>query len=197
MNHSKVLPVVAFVLGSTCARASDLNLLGLYVGASAGPANSTYTSFGPSQAHGTGWKLMAGMRPLPFLGAEVEYTNFGSAAFSFSRFSLRYSGTARVTAEGLFAVGYLPLPPMLDVFAKVGLERVHTAVDEGAPPMCIDICPPIPPLELTARESESHVAYGGGAQFRLRSLALRAEYERTRTSLGHPGLLSFGMTWTF
>jgi len=33
------------------------------------------------------------------------------------------------------------------------------------------------------------------AQFRW--LALRADYERTNGSIGHPNLLSLGITWTF
>jgi hypothetical protein len=196
MDRSKILPVFAIVLGSTCARASDLNLLDLYVGASAGPATGTYTPSGASQGHDTGWKVTAGVRPVRFLGAEIEYTDFGSPASSWSVDVMDFRGTGHATAEGLFAVGYLPLAPKLDVFAKVGVERVRTTFD-GETQCKIGVFCLIGPLPVHVSESESDAAYGGGVQLRLRSLALRAEYERTRTGVGHPGLLSFGMTWTF
>jgi hypothetical protein len=198
MNRSKVLPVFAIALCSTGARASDLNLFGLYVGASAGPASGTYTASGGSQEHDTGWKVMAGVRPLPFLGGEVEYTDFGSAAASWHTAVQQFTGTGRATADGLFAVGYLPIPVIkLDAFAKVGVERVHTTADGQL--TCYGVyatCVAGPPPQVHVSGSESDAAYGGGVQLRLRSLALRAEYERASTSFGHPGLLSFGMTWT-
>jgi hypothetical protein len=197
MHRSKLLPVVAIALGSCGARAADL--LGLYVGAAAGPADTaSYTASGWRQGHDTGWKVEAGVRPLPFLGAQIEYIDFGHAASSWYTETAQWTGKGGATAEGLFAVGYLPVVPRLAVFAKVGFVHVHTAADAtglygGAGVLC-QINPP--PQHLHASQSEPEVGYGGGVQL-LRSLALRAEYERASTAFGHAGLLSFGTSWTF
>jgi len=194
-----ILPVFAAMLGATCASASDLNPLGIYAGAAAGPSYDSYTQLGADQDTGTGWKVSAGLRPVPFLGAELEYIDFGSARFSTASGPLGggFKGQAHATAEGLFAVGYLPIPiSAVDVFAKLGAEHVRTSADgigEVGPVTCGLECI----LPTHVRDSDTAIAYGAGVQWRLRSLALRAEYERADTGLGHPALLSFGINWTF
>jgi hypothetical protein len=74
---------------------------------------------------------MAGVRPIPFVGAELEYLDFGSESFSPNNGAgIGWTGTARARAGGLFAVGYWPiLPATLDLFARVGGERVRTTAD--------------------------------------------------------------------
>jgi hypothetical protein len=52
-------------------------------------------------------------------------------------------------------------------------------------------------VPVHVNETETDFAYGDGVQARLRPFALRAEYERTETSVGRPRLLSLGVTWTF
>lgn len=197
MKRILILPLFAALLGSTCVSASDINPLGLYIGAGAGPASDAYTRFGAGQDTAIGWKVDAGLRPLPFLGAELEYIDFGNASFSGSHGPLdsAFIGRAHATAEGLFAVGYLPIPlSTVDVFAKLGVEQVRTSGDGTASALPGQ---GIASESLRISGSESSAAYGAGVQLRLRSLALRAEYERTDTSFGHPALLSFGANWTF
>jgi hypothetical protein len=198
MKPSALLSAFAITLGMASASASDLNPLGFYIGAGVGQAQDTYVPLGSGDRRDTGWKVVGGLRPLPFLGAEAEYLDFGHQTF----LDPGQSGVARARAAGLFAVGYLPLMPRtLDLFARVGAERVHTAADGLAG--CVG--PPGPPPSaqcnvvwlLHVSESESDFAYGGGIQARLRPLGLRLEYERTDTRFGHPGLLSFGVTFTF
>lgn len=210
MKRALIGPLVAAVLGSTCVSASDVNPLGIYVGAALGPSYGNRTQSDTLYAarldHGTGWKVNVGLRPLPFLGAELEYIDFGSAHFSAPTNGAvaEYDGRAHATGEGLFAVGYLPIPiPALDLFAKLGAEHVRAATDgtyqSGPAVFCpANLNPPCGrPDPFHHQDSDTAFAYGAGVQYRLRSVALRAEYERTDTGVGHPALLSFGVDWTF
>lgn len=98
------------------------------------------------------------------------------------------------SAAALYAVGYLPIPVrFLDIFAKVGAVRTHTTYSGE---LCTPLCGSQFGVSLSADRTESDFAYGPGVQARSHSLAFRAEYERTDTTLGHPALLSFGVTWT-
>jgi hypothetical protein len=207
VRRSILLSACAIALGARCASAGDFNPLGVYVGAAAGPSYDTFTDLGAREPHDTAWQVVAGLRPLPFLGAELEYTDFGTLSPRAPAFP-NYPGsqvfanaTEHAQAGGLFAVGYLPIPlSPLDVFGKVGWERVNTTASyvPQCPPYAF--CPAGPLMTMSVRDTESDVAYGGGVQVRipgLRSLALRAEYEQTETRLGRPALLSFGATWTF
>jgi hypothetical protein len=193
MKRSIALSTLAITLGTACASASDLNPLGVYLGAGVGQAGDIYTRYQSEDHHDTGWKVVAGLRPIPFLGAELQYLDFGSESFVGTTGAV---GTARARAAGLFAVSYWPiLPATLDLFAKVGGEHVHTTADGlfGCPPgtLCLAVRP------LHESVTESNLAYGGGLQARLRALRLRVEYERTDTAVGHPRLLSVGITYTF
>jgi hypothetical protein len=201
MKRSILLSAFVITLGTTCASASDLNPLGVYLGASVGQADDIYKApYTPYSGdhHDTGWKVVAGLRPIPFLGGELEYVDSGSERFE----APGAVGTARARAGGLFAMGYWPiLPGTLDFFAKVGGERVHTTADGVTG--CVGPTPSGPYVQcfhigfLHASVTESDFAYGGGLQARLRALGLRVEYERTDTAVGHPRLLSAGITYTF
>ena len=203
MRYKVFLVWVPLALGSSFAAASDFNPLGFYIGGAAGPTRDTYTQFGISDETRTGWKAVAGLRPIRFFGAEVEYVDFGKTTVSapvgfggpiFGAFG----GTAHARAMGVFGVGYLPIPiPYLSLYAKGGIERLHTTVDGLA--ACEPLQPPVTCLGfgLHVDQTESDFAYGGGAQVQVERLAFRAEYERTNSSVGHPNLLSFGVTWTF
>lgn len=202
MKYSPVLSACATVLAATAAQASDLNPLNYYLGASVGQASDTYTALDSHVDHDTGWKVVGGLRPLPFLGGEVEYIDFGNTRFfprGVSSLAPGGSGNATASAGALFALLYLPLPPVLDLFAKVGGERVHTTATGTSG--CVPSEPGAPTCLVLANfhisDTESDFAYGAGVQAHLLALALRAEYERTDTSWGHPALLSVGVTYTF
>lgn len=192
------LAFVPLALLAASAVASDFNPFGLYVGGAVGPARETYTAFGINDETRTGWKALVGFRPIPFLGAEVEYVDFGraqaSAPVGYGPMGGGFGGTARATAAGFFGLGYLPIiPSYLSLYAKAGAERLHTSVGGFAP------CAP-PALCIGAwnvNQTESDFSYGGGVQAQFHSLALRAEYERINSSIGDPNLLSLGITWTF
>lgn len=199
MHRTALLSCIFAASTASAALASDLNPAGFYVGAAAVQSSDVYTQLGTADQTHTGWKVMAGLRPLHFLGAELEYADLGNAGFLSRSGPLGgdYSGTRSANTTGLFAVAYLPLPtPFLDIFAKVGGQRTHTTADGvvycGIGPVICDLI-----AQEHVNETETDFAYGAGVQAKLRSLALRVEYERTETSVGQPRLLSFGVTWTF
>jgi OmpA-like transmembrane domain len=147
-----ILFVVLVGLAPEVAGAADL--LGLYIGGAAGQSQlrGEIKSFNcgpfvgspgasclggisaatPSVSFGhntTGWEAFAGIRPVSFLGAEVEYIDFGSSGgtsvaidSTANTLAMAGSATTHPTATALFAVGYLPVPvPHLDIFAKAGV----------------------------------------------------------------------------
>jgi opacity protein-like surface antigen len=187
-----LLTTLTIALGVTRAGASDFNPFGVYVGAAIGSGRDAVDNDDGAQLaeHATGWKLMAGLRPISVVGAEVDYIDFGSSSTD----AYLVQAKTHAHAAALFAMGYLPIPvPFLDIFAKAGWMRTHTTVSGAlscAPPaLCI--------LSLNQDRTDADFAYGGGVQAKFQSLAFRAEYERTATSLGHPNLLSLGIIWTF
>jgi len=91
ISTSRITTIITlFIAGVTTACADDL--VGLYLGGSVGEAHvrslddlSSYSTYAPSlrfdESH-LGFKLFAGMRPITFLGVEVEYADFGRAGTS-------------------------------------------------------------------------------------------------------------------
>jgi opacity protein-like surface antigen len=198
MKRTAFFVSAPLALGLMSAAASDYNPLGFYVGGAVGQARDTYTAFGASDETRTGWKAVAGLKPIPFFGAELEYVDFGTAEFSASigggPSGGGFGGTAHATAVGAFGVGYLPLPiPYLSAYAKAGMEHLHTSVNGSAactpPALCIG--------PWNVNQTQTDFAYGAGLQAQVEHLAFRAEYERADSSIAHPNLLSFGVTWTF
>jgi hypothetical protein len=152
--------------------------------------------------HHTAWKVMLGLRPIPVLGGELEYLDFGHAGVNSTFAELPLEADARVKGPALFAVGYIPLPiPLLDIYGKVGLAHLQTAVNATnvGHLICTTVCsaiawiPGVYHLDRTAWSS----VYGAGAQLKLSSIAVRVEYERVLESGGDPDLLSLGLTWSF
>jgi hypothetical protein len=196
---------------STFAFAADP--LGFYIGGALGRSTTrndqiVFTSpFVIPQSydldeHHTAWKAMLGLRPIPVLGAELEYLDFGHPSVSSTFAELPLEADARVKGPALFAVGYIPLPiPLLDIYAKVGLAHLQTTVNATnvGHYICSAACPNIawiPGVYHLNRTAWSG-AYGVGAQLKLSSIAVRVEYERVSESGGDPDLLSLGITWGF
>jgi hypothetical protein len=193
------------------ATASAGNLLGFYAGAGVGESTvrSDY-GFDPyypddSHPHHTAWKAVAGIRPIPFLGAEVEYLDFGHSS-SADAYDNRYDyygyqnrDDSHPKAGIFYAVGYLPLP-FVDLFVKGGVARLETNVNTYGPIVCTDgaygsSCGP----QLLGRDHawQTKAAYGAGVQGHIIGLALRAEYERINSSFGDPDAFMVSATWTF
>jgi hypothetical protein len=150
---------------------------GIYLGGSVGQSSLQVDDFN-YDADSTGYKLIAGWRFLDWLAVEGNYIDFGSGDDS-------VDGT-RIESEAdgvsLSAVGFLPVGPV-DLFARVG------AVDWSAD------------LSSSGLGSESDdgtdLTYGVGAQFRVWSLSIRAEYEIFDIEDADVDMISLGVTWTF
>ena len=192
------LSVASLGLGLASSASAD-NLLGLYVGAGVGESTvrSDY-GFDPdyptdSHPHHTAWKAMAGIRPIPFVGAEAEYIDFGhpSSADNYSETS-NFEADSHPKAGILSGVGYVPLP-FVDLFAKLGVARLETNVNTYSEEDC-GTCVPV----LTRQKVwETKLAYGAGVQAHFLGLAVRGEYERISSSLGDPDAYMLSATWTF
>lgn len=154
---------------------------GFYLGGSIGQANLkiddlTNNTFANDDFDGDdmAYKLIAGIRPLDWLGVEAAYVNFGKPEDTVLGQKLKADGDG-ISA---FAVGFLATGPV-DLFAKVGLiswdSKISGSFDDNG----------------------SDLAYGAGAQFRVLSLSIRAEYEKFDISDVDLDMISVGVTYTF
>jgi hypothetical protein len=191
----------AIIIGVLPLRfASAADSPGVYLGASAGESwvEASVPSLGSSEfgtpefrRDDTGYQVMLGIRPLPFLGAELDYLDLGHprGGIDFTPVDVRMRGGAA------FGVLYLPLPvPTVDLFAKAGVARLQTVVEGGSPFSCGYPCGFA--LFQDNRDTTG-LALGAGAQFRIGPFAIRTEYERFNAAGGNPSLATVGATWTF
>jgi opacity protein-like surface antigen len=195
------------------------NPLGLYIGAGAGTAITDQTQYDPIDqsfhrldGRPLGWNAVIGVRPVPFLGAEAEYLDFGKSHLPAGPV-VQVSGTSLTTqflgsqatdhAAAIFAVGYLPLPiPWVEPFAKLGWGQIWE--HDTTSGIYNNIYTHNGTLGFASTSQTSNrdgVAYGAGLQFHIQQLAIRAQYERISSSerLGwnNPALASVGLNWTF
>ena len=209
--------IAAGVLVAAATPAWADNPLGLYVGAGIGVSNvgnnysSNYCNCYPYGYYGgynnnnnVAWKVMLGMRPVPVIGAEVEYLDFGSSNGNDGYYNSYYDYGANThpKATMLFAVGYLPIPvPNLDVFGKLGAAHLQTDISfntcTGAynPAGGPGSCPTSSAYAID--QSNTKFAYGAGVQWRYQEFAFRAEYEGVSSEYGNPEAISVSVTWTF
>lgn len=171
----KAILATALSLASAASMAADN---GIYLGASIGDANIDIDQ-GLAQVDGddTGFKFIAGIRPLDWFAVEASYVNFGEAE----------QGPFAADADGISAFGvfFLPVGPV-DVFAKGGLISFDASVERDG--IAGDVF----------REDGTDLAYGIGVQFRLLSLGVRAEYEKFDIDdIDDANMLSIGVTYTF
>jgi len=171
----KAILATALLLASTATMAADN---GIYLGASLGRANielDRNTTGLDLDGDDTGFKFIAGIRPLDWFGIEASYVNFGEVE----------EGPLSVESNGItgFGVFFLPLGPV-DLFAKGGVISFDTDVkvrNLGS-----------------LRDNGTEFAYGAGVQFRLLSLGVRAEYEVFDIDdVDNANMLSIGVTYTF
>ncbi len=173
MPRTFLLLTALLALSATATAADN----GFYLGGSIGQANVKIDS-GLTRIDGddTAYKFIAGFRPLDWLAVETSYVNFGKAE----------ERTQRSESDGIsaFAVGFLAVGPV-DLFAKGGLINSDTSVVlKGG--------------GKVFKQDGTDLAYGVGAQFRLLSLSLRAEYERfDLDQVDDLNMFSIGVTYTF
>jgi Outer membrane protein beta-barrel domain len=192
---------VGVCTASTAALAD--NLAGFYVGAGAGYStirsdDSAYGLPGYYNDHQTAWKVIAGVRPIPILGAEFEYIDFGQPGRHGGYYDTNYSGLdSHPRASTLFAVGYLPVPiPLVDIYGKAGVARLQTDVTTFVASCSTPPCA-TPPNYFRENKTDNRFAYGVGVQSKYWGIAFRAEYERVSSPYGDPDALTVSATWTF
>ena len=170
----KAILATALLLASTASMAADN---GIYIGASLGDANVDIDQ-GIAQVDesDTGFKIVAGIRPLDWFGIEASYVNFGEPKQN--GFSTKTDG---ITGFGVF---FVPVGPV-DLFAKGGVISFDTNVKQKD-------------IGTFFRDDGTDFAYGVGVQFRLLSLSVRAEYEKFEVdNVDNANMLSLGVTYTF
>jgi opacity protein-like surface antigen len=164
---------------------------GIYLGA--GYAQSDYGLDNPLDADGfddedSGYKLIAGWRPLDNFGVELNYIDHGEARLPGSAcvplIGVPCPGDARLAAETLsgFAVGYIDFP-VIDLFAKVG--ATSWKVDGRSAGFGFD-------------DDDLDFAWGAGIQARFWSFGARLEYEQFPIVEDEElGTISLSVTYTF
>jgi hypothetical protein len=203
---------MALVLGTASAPIWAKGPLGPYVGLGVGQSQLALDQFpagaaNPTDfsAHATGWKAVVGLRPVRWIGAELEYVDLGHSTMLLSgAVSATRSGVpASVKADGpaLFAVAYLPVA-LFDFYGKVGVSRLHTSGDAASIGIVgVDICY-FSPSALGCRSFHDDrqingLSWGGGVQLTLSAMGVRAEYERFGSGSVRPSLASLVLTWSF
>jgi hypothetical protein len=176
--------LVAAALG-LCAGPAFAADNGIYLGASVGQSGVSFEDTIEGQdvdfdIDSTGYKAILGWRFLDWLAVEANYVDLGSG-------DDRVAGTrieSDVSGVALSAVGFLPVGPV-DLFARVGVIDWKADLD-------------LPEFDLRGSDDGTDLAYGIGAQFRVWSLGVRAEYERFDISDADTvDMVSLGVTWTF
>jgi opacity protein-like surface antigen len=165
----------ALALAALPAQAEAVPGIDFYVGGGIGQSNADISAPNFDEKD-FGWKAFAGVRAVSYLGAELDYIDFGKP--NSSVYSIKYKGLA---GYGLF---YIPIPlPVLDVYVKAGLARV-------------DINP-----SNSISTNDTKFAFGGGLQLKFGSWAIRGEYEQYKVESGggsvKPTLLSVGISKSF
>jgi len=150
---------------------------GIYLGGSIGQSSVQDDGI-DYDASSTGFKLIAGWRFLDWLALEGNYVDFGSGDDNVEGDRIETD----VSGVSLSAVGFLPVGPV-DLFARAGIIDWSGDVKSQA--------------FGNGSDDGTDLTYGIGAQFRVWSLSLRAEYERFDLDRTDADLFSIGVTWTF
>jgi opacity protein-like surface antigen len=194
-REAAVTALIATALMSPATKASaNPDLLGLYVGGGVGVGQVDISGQGNAEsnfnANHSALKLIAGIRPITALGAELEYLDFGHP-----NSTVNY-GPADATLKGaaVFGVAYLPVS-WLDLYAKAGLARLHSTLNAYSEyqPECV----PCSPSVFTVDRTDTRVAAGVGGLYKTGALSVRIEYEYFSLANANPSLVSLGLTWSF
>ncbi len=200
------------------ARAAQADeLLGLYLGGAIGQADvlarglpnplTAGTPIGDFGENHGAYQAMIGIRPVSLVGVELGYLNFGHPSKAVGVIPSQLAGVpgdrvaAGVTMKGEAAFGVLYLPiPIIEAYAKAGLARLQTTAQSTARlngPYFCTVEHPACQFSADYGTTNTGLAAGVGAQYKIRSWAVRAEFERFSAAGEHPRLLSLGLIWTF
>lgn len=132
----------------------------------------------------TAGKLFAGWRFLRHLAAEVSYIDYGEAKATSAVAGAPATGTTKVKAAGISALGILPVGERFSILGRLGLLQVNTRTQvSGA----------VSGLE-DDDETEMHVGIGALYQF-SGAWGMRVEYERLNDT--KIDLFSLGVQYRF
>jgi opacity protein-like surface antigen len=170
-------------LAGTAAVAQDEDVVrGLYLGGAITQSRFDEDNFSLADVddEDNSWKVVGGYRFNENFAFEANYVDFGEMSAPL------LTGVGPFTAEAkgfsAFAVGMIPVP-YVDLYAKLGAAQID-AETQG--------------LTDDLDDDTTEFAYGAGAQWRWRNLAVRAEYEKFDTDIvGDLDLISVGATYTF
>ncbi|HJR69183.1 MAG TPA: outer membrane beta-barrel protein [Gammaproteobacteria bacterium] len=163
---------------------------GFYVGAARGEMKTRHES-APSDLfdeQDSSFKVIVGWRPVDWFAVEGSYFDLGDVTLQqavpdLSPFRLEQKG------YDAFAVFLVDIA-MFDLFLKAG------AVKSSA-----DLTTNTIAGQASSVDHDTDFAWGAGAQFRVRKLTTRIEYERLEISNGDnfkpPQVVSVGVTWSF
>lgn len=181
-NSLAALVAASLGLASLQAGAADN---GIYLGGSVGQSGVEFddqideTNF-EYDADTTGYKLIGGWRFVDWFAVEANYVDLGKGDDKVLGEKIEVD----VSGWTLSAVGFLPIGPV-DLFARVG--AVNWSADLDAPA-----------IDLRGSDDGTDLTYGGGVQFRVWSISLRAEYERFDVADADTvDMISVGATYTF
>lgn len=173
MKRRCIIFLGACAMAGGAAQAADN---GFYLGAGVGQHWSELRRGGLNiDDRSTGYQLFAGIRPLNVLAVELQYVDFGSA------------DDANVSSDGSaiggFVVGFLPLAPTAELYAKLGYASWRNSLRS---------------LTAVSRDDGEDLSFGGGFQLRFGSLAGRLEYQQFDfADSDNERLLTLGVSWTF
>jgi opacity protein-like surface antigen len=200
-----LLAPAALILGSLAASgiAQAADPLGLYIGAAYGQAHlrARFDDLDPGSpqfdATHSAYQAMVGIRPLSFLGAEVDYMDLGRQSLGFpSPTSTEQQLSQR--GEAAYALLYLPVP-VIDVYVKAGISRItsdrQVVYDLPGAGTCVIGISNCNFFSAGGNSTDTSFAYGAGLQWKLGSWAVRGEYERFSAAGANPTLFSVGMTY--
>lgn len=177
MIRKLLLPACALSLFSGAAVAADN---GFYLGAAVSQSQiDGFTS--DLDLDDTGYKLIAGFRPIDMFAVELNYMDLGSDSAT--------SGATTVNAEAtaLAGFGMLMLPlPFIDLYVKAGVAYWEAKGSLSSVTVS------------RVKEDGTEFAYGAGVQAHFGSLGARLEYESFDIeNTDGLDLFSLGLTWTF
>lgn len=183
MSKKTLLALIASAgLGLVAAPALAVDN-GIYLGGSVGLAGVSIDESFEGQdfnydSDSTAFKAIVGWRFLDWLSVEGNYIDLGSGDDTV----LNEKIETDVSGLSLSAVGFLPIGP-IDLFARVG--AINWDADLSG-------------FGESISDDGTDLTYGVGAQFRIWSLSIRAEYEQFDIDAADTvDLLSLGVTWTF
>src|ERR1700688_2044798 len=125
----RLAAIIAFMIAVLpTGRIFAADLLGLYAGGSVGQSQveANAPSVGDFKENHSAFKVIAGIRPISLIGAEISYIDFGHPSGNINAVS------SNVSEKGADAFGVLFLPvPVVDVFVKAGLARLQSTLNSA------------------------------------------------------------------